>query len=99
MVSINDHQNETGEVTQVILSLLGVASEQELHDVVQWLGEPLNVNPSEELPSVVFDALLEVKASDGGNNIEQEGCFQIMKSNIIEKFVSIGALEEAQNDL
>lgn len=60
VVGVNDHQDEACEVAQVVLPLLRIASQQELHHVVQRLREPLNVDPSEELPPVLLDALSEV---------------------------------------
>lgn len=70
MIRVNDHKNETGEVAQVVLSLLGIASEQEFHHVVQWLGKSLDVDPSEEFPAVVINALSEIEASDRRNDIK-----------------------------
>ena len=99
MISVNDHQDETCEVAQVVLSLFRIASQQELHDIVQRLRKPLDVDPSEQLPAVLFDALLEVQACDRCDHVEEEGCLKIAESDLVEVFISVGALEKVERNL
>ena len=99
MISVNDHQNKACEVAQVVLSLFRIASQQELHDIVQWLGKPLDVDPSEQLPAILFDTLLEVQACDRCDHVEEEGRLKVAESDLVEVFISVGALKEVESDL
>jgi len=56
------------------------------------------VNPSEEFPTEMFDILLKVQTCDSSSNIKEECRLKIVESDLVEVFVSVGALEEIQGD-
>ena len=54
MTDINDYENEASETTEIVLSLLRVLLEGTVKKGLQWLGQSIEMDKSEDLEAIVF---------------------------------------------
>lgn len=99
MTDINDDEDEASETTEIVLSLLRVLLEGTVKEELQWLGQSVEVNKSEDLEAVVFSGLIHEQLWDSGDNIKNEVSGQVVLANVDKVLMSSGLLNEVEQDL
>ena len=93
---VNDNEDKTGKATQIVLSLLGVLLEGTVKEKLQWLGQSVEVDKSEDLEAVVLSRFIHEQLWNCGDDIENEVSSQVILANVNEIFVCSGLFDKIQ---
>jgi len=99
MTDVNDYENEASETTEIVLSLLRVLLEGTVKKELQWLGQSIEMDKSEDLEAVVFSGLIHEEFWDSGDNIKNEVSSQVILANVDKILMSSGLFNEVEQDL
>lgn len=70
-----------------------------MKEELQWLGQSVEMDKSEDLKAVVFSGFIHEKLWDSGDNIKNEVSCQVILADVDKILMSSGFLNEVKQDL